>query len=402
MDAELVLLLRATLALTVAAALVLALRRPARALWGAQGAYLLWTCVPVAVLAASLPKGTTLPLPVAAAWLEPVQAGVAAAAAATSPAWRAWLLPLWLAGVLASAALMAWQQWRFRRALGPLQARPDGLFQARGTHPALPAVVGLLRPRIVLPADFERRYSAAERELVLQHERLHVRRGDLPANALAALLRCLFWFHPLLPAALRRFRHDQELACDAAVIARHPRQRRVYGEAMLKAQLPHAPLPLGCHWPPLHALRERIELLRRPAASPRQRLAAALAACVLACGIGGLAWAARPAAAAAQEGDWLPVPAAFMPPPRYPKEAAEAGIAGEVSLLLDLAADGSVAAVEVERAAPAGVFEAAAVEAARQWKFRPDADDGVARVRRVRVPISFAPDKRATDQGGQE
>ncbi|TWH16811.1 M56 family metallopeptidase, partial [Pseudoxanthomonas taiwanensis] len=61
MDAELVLLLRATLALTVAGALVLALRRPARALWGAQGAYLLWTCVPVAVLAASLPKGTTLP-----------------------------------------------------------------------------------------------------------------------------------------------------------------------------------------------------------------------------------------------------------------------------------------------------------------------------------------------------
>ena len=73
-----------------------------------------------------------------------------------------------------------------------------------------------------------------------------------------------------------------------------------------------------------------------------------------------------------------------------------------MSLLLDLASDGSVAAVEVERAAPAGVFEAAAVEAARQWKFRPDADDGVARVRRVRVPISFAPDKRATDQGGQE
>ncbi|MGD3580303.1 M56 family metallopeptidase, partial [Xanthomonas citri pv. citri] len=42
-----------------------------------------------------------------------------------------------------------------------------------------PVSVGLWRPRIVLPMDFDTRYSAAERTLILAHERLHLRRGDL-------------------------------------------------------------------------------------------------------------------------------------------------------------------------------------------------------------------------------
>ena len=71
---------------------------------------------------------------------------------------------------------------------------------------------GLLRPRIIVPSTFDSRYTARERELVLYHERVHLRRGDLHANAVALLLRSMFWFNPLLAPAARRFRQDQELA----------------------------------------------------------------------------------------------------------------------------------------------------------------------------------------------
>lgn len=66
-------------------------------------------------------------------------------------------------------------------------------------------------------------------------------------------------------------------------------------------------------------------------------------------------------------------------------------------LLVDVAADGSVTDVEVERAEPAGVFDAAAVAAARQWRFQPAMEEGRAVPGRVRVPVDF----RADGEDGQ-
>src|SRR3546814_1664118 len=105
-----------------------------------------------------------------------------------------------------------------------------------------------LRARIVLPADFDVRYSADERALILAHERIHRARGDVAGNALMAALRCVYWFNPLLWIAADRFRRDQELACDATVVARHPHARRASGEAMVKTQLSAMPAPLAYHW----------------------------------------------------------------------------------------------------------------------------------------------------------
>ena len=59
-----------------------------------------------------------------------------------------------------------------------------------------PAVVGVLRPRIVTPGDFEGAYSPQERRLVLAHEATHIARQDSRINAMAALVRCLNWFNP--------------------------------------------------------------------------------------------------------------------------------------------------------------------------------------------------------------
>lgn len=204
MDVEpLAVLWEATLAGSASLLLVLAMRRPARMLLGAGAAYALWLCVPVALVAVLMPRGMDAPLALPVVWQAAPVEVMAALESRVGGYWQAWLLPVWLVGALAVLMLQGWRQWRFRRGLGALRRRDDGLYRALGTTAGLPAVMGVLRPRVLLPADFEQRYTVQEQALVIAHEHQHVRHGDLIANAVAALLGCLFWFNPLvfLPCA---------------------------------------------------------------------------------------------------------------------------------------------------------------------------------------------------------
>lgn len=127
-----------------------------------------------------------------------------------------------------------------------------------------PAVTGLWRPVLLLPADFEQTFSAQEAKLILQHELTHVKRHDLPLNALLCLLMTLHWFNPLLWLAFCKVRLDREAACDAQVLENAPPQRRVeYGHALLKAETAFTPLQLSLGFVGLFqsgdALRSRIQ-----------------------------------------------------------------------------------------------------------------------------------------------
>lgn len=283
-----------TLALTLALVFVLALRPALRRRFGAAAAHGLWAIVPASLVAVMLPAAAEPVLPpLAQAVVMPaVRLGaVPVVPGSTGPGLVAWI---WLAGVFATILLLWRQQRRFLASLGPLSRRPDGLHQALATR-GLPAVIGIW-PRIVLPSDFEQRYAPLERELVLAHERAHLRRGDLAACAVAALLRALFWFHPLVHYALPRFRQDQELACDADVLRRFPACRRQYGDVMVKTELADQPLPLGCHWSGPHPLKERLAMLKRPLPSSRRRFAGLLLASLLGVAAAAMAWATQPGA----------------------------------------------------------------------------------------------------------
>lgn len=265
----------ATLALSFAIALVLLLRAPMRRWFGASAAYALWWLLPAALLALLLPPPTVEVAMVAV----PVSAAPAAVVAPAmpvrdhSPLW----LALWLAGACALAALLWRQQRHFVNSLGRLRALGAGLWRAEGRH-GLPAVVGALRPRIVLPDDFETRYGPLERALMIAHERAHLGRRDPLANLGMALLRVLFWFNPIVHAAASRFREDQELSCDQRVIAGTPQSRRAYGDAMLKTLVAAQPVPLGCHWGLAHPLKERLMQLKfQPPRRARRLLGIAVA-----------------------------------------------------------------------------------------------------------------------------
>lgn len=77
------------------------------------------------------------------------------------------------------------------------------------------------------------------------------------------------------------------------------------------------------------------------------------------------------------------------PPPAYPADLAKQGITGRVMLIVAVAADGSVSAVKVDRSAGDERLDAAALEAAKQWKFKPLVKDGRPVPSQVRVPIDF-------------
>jgi beta-lactamase regulating signal transducer with metallopeptidase domain len=271
------------LALAVAVAVVMAVRVPVRRLFGARVAYGLWSLPPLAVLGLLLPaRVMKVTVPSLPAQPQPAARETFADAVAASAAtfdMRPLLVALWLIGIVASLAWLTWRQVQFARATRAGKAGP--------------AVVGVLRPRLVVPDDFAERYTPREREVVLAHELTHMERRDPPVNALLALLTCVCWFNPAIHVMGRWLRIDQELACDARVVAAYPKARKAYAEAMLKTQLAARPLPLGCHWS-AHPLAQRVRLLSRPAPSRARRLAGVALTVVFGAGGAIAVWTVRP------------------------------------------------------------------------------------------------------------
>ena len=87
------------------------------------------------------------------------------------------------------------------------------------SRPVGPAVIGLFRPTILLPAAIVEHKSAAEIEPLVAHELIHIRRGDLWWAALQTLATRLLWFHPLVWLASKMVTRESERSCDEETIA---------------------------------------------------------------------------------------------------------------------------------------------------------------------------------------
>ena len=100
-----------------------------------------------------------------------------------------------------------------------------------------PAVAGLFRPTVLLPAKFGEMLDEEALQHVLLHEAGHVKRRDLAWHWLSAMLVAVHWPNPLVWWAARLFRGDREAACDAAVLATCSEDaRQTYGGTLLKLQ----------------------------------------------------------------------------------------------------------------------------------------------------------------------
>lgn len=264
------LLAHQTLALSLGLLVILAVRGRLIRRFGAAVAYVAWVVLPLLLVAASLPASEparALRTQVLTR-IEPLVGTAASLPELVQPTWPWVLTGVWMAGAVLCALRLVWLQRQFINGLH----LHDGQWQ--GPEGSGPALVGLLNPRLVLPPDFEHRFDADQRKLVLAHEGVHRARADNHWNALAAALCLLHWFNPLAWLALRRMRVDQELACDAAVMAQHPGSHAAYARALLLAQSPLVPaasLPWAS-WQTTHPLVERIEMLKNSPISTRRRV----------------------------------------------------------------------------------------------------------------------------------
>lgn len=298
-------LLRVLLGLTIASTLsilvTLTVRRVVRLAFGAAAAYFTWLLVPAAMLAVLLPNppnsdsaiGIFLRFDPVSALQSALDRSLSSSRhTAPSVDWTLWAIGTWVAGAALFVFYLAGLQRAFVNSLGALSGSRCVLWAERSG--GCPALLGVLRPKVILPVDFKSRYSRLERLLVFSHERTHLRRGDAVWNALVALVRCLLWFNPLVHAASTRFREDQELSCDATVVEDHPGSRRTYATAMLKTQLADVALPVGCHWHSMHHLKERLQMLKKATPSRRRRTCGHVLVALTSLVVGYAAWAVEP------------------------------------------------------------------------------------------------------------
>ena len=96
-----------------------------------------------------------------------------------------------------------------------------------------PAVYGILRPKIVLPTSYKDR----DIDLVIQHEKTHIRGLDNLWRVIAFLAVAVHWFNPFSWLFLKAFLADLELSCDERVLVKLGADRsKEYTSALLECK----------------------------------------------------------------------------------------------------------------------------------------------------------------------
>jgi len=147
---------------------------------------------------------------------------------------EAWLLGLWLTGIMAVLArvgfdwVQVWLMSRNARAIRDERANAFDVQQARlGLSRVelveldeieLPITWGVLQPTVALPAS-SREWSSARLEAAMLHELAHVRRLDSLTQLMAWVACAIYWFHPLTWLAAKQMRVLREYAADDEVLS---------------------------------------------------------------------------------------------------------------------------------------------------------------------------------------
>ena len=97
-----------------------------------------------------------------------------------------------------------------------------------------PALLGCLRPRLLLPRQTMAELGPRELRHIFLHELAHLRRDDIVVGYLATLLQVLHWFNPLIALAFKRMRADREMVCDALAMSALPAEETdAYGHTVI-------------------------------------------------------------------------------------------------------------------------------------------------------------------------
>jgi beta-lactamase regulating signal transducer with metallopeptidase domain len=173
-----------------------------------------------------------------------------------SDMWSAWLLAVYLAGVVLTLLQLVGSRWRLARVArrAPAEVPPAWLAdlqRARVTcgverdvqllvsdAVSSPMTWGARHPVLLLPARAHT-WSREQRYLALLHEMLHVRAGDAAWGVAARVMRAVFWFHPGAWWLEARLLESEEHCCDDRVLLSGAK-RSTYAELLVDAGcVPH-------------------------------------------------------------------------------------------------------------------------------------------------------------------
>jgi beta-lactamase regulating signal transducer with metallopeptidase domain len=309
-------LLTATLKGSLVFLLVAGANRVASHWMRARWRRLWWLLVPLAFLCPvqipssfPVPAGKSVPLAILASHAEAAAHDLLVAAADVShPSARLapWLLFVWLGGAAVSGLGVVVPTWRAHRAWSGLRVSTDPRLlnlledakaEAGVTAPiglivsdalAAPALLGWLRPRLLLPRAPAENASCLELQAIFLHELAHFRALDIPLNWLFVLARALHWFNPLAYAANALWARFREEAADEAAIGwLKESDARGYGEILLKTlgQCSGGAVPMGALaiGESLVTLKRRMLMIRTyPSKSGRAALAGVVAVLLVA------------------------------------------------------------------------------------------------------------------------
>jgi TonB family protein len=377
---------QSTLIITAVAALAAMLRDH-----GAHVRYWLWWAtsvkflVPFSLLAllGSTFGGAAVPLIEPADW--PATLGLIAEPMPEAAAWAP--LALALLGVWAAGFATVAGRWTVRtlelrallRASAPYAAalpRVAGQLEARTTAALVePALVGIVRPVLLLPRGITEHLTAAQLDAVLAHELSHWRRHDNLTAAVHMLVEAVFWFHPFVWWVGARLVEERERACDEAVV-RAGHDGRTYAEGILNVCEHYVASTLKCA-----AGVSGADLKRRVVEIARSRVMSELSiqkrillgTVALAAVLVPIVFGAVSGTAAAQnDRDVVPL---VRINPDYPPEALAAKREGQVIVQFTITMQGTTRdIVAVESSSPE--FAAPSVAAVARWRYQPHFQNG--------------------------
>ena len=229
-----------------------------------------------------------------------------------------WIVPVWIAGVLVfygrtagfwlaarrlrrKGVILAPAEWQDRlRALAARLRLTRPVVLLESSLAGTPAVVGYLRPAVLVPAGLLLGLPPDQLEALLLHELAHIRRHDYAVNVLQSLVEGLLFYHPAVWWISAMVRDERESCCDDAVVAAVGNPRGYAAALAALEEMRSAP------YPALAArggnLMRRIRRLLEPE-GPRYSIAGPVIGAALlltSIAVGLLAW--QPPAAAAPPG----------------------------------------------------------------------------------------------------
>jgi beta-lactamase regulating signal transducer with metallopeptidase domain len=193
-----------------------------------------------------------------------------------------WLLLGWsaMSMLVLGTLTMGWLQLR-RRLRSAIDGEVDGV-SVTVSRDIGPAVVGILRSRIVIPRWLLQQ-DAVTQKIVLAHEREHLRAQDIRMLGGALLVAVLMPWNLPIWWQLRRLRFAMEVDCDARVL-RAGESRSTYSAVLLKVARQLVPLRAAAAGlsESGSSLEKRIRIMHAPIRARWRVLAVLLGTCSVA------------------------------------------------------------------------------------------------------------------------